>query len=333
MLRPKQATIIDLPDHQWRTIHTQRHPVEILTTQTRPPNPPNEPDEAKPLSHDSMSDNVVAMSTISTTPRVSRSNTVNDGGRQSSPPPIRLNKFHFAKRTTIPIHRQSMLIPAPQKKNVRNLQGLLRRAYLQTKNTYYQHIPIRHDQSRLLLLKPGEPGHEINVTLLTVEDALLGQKYYDFAALSYHWGGGEADCTIIVSHDPNSAPIPKLEDAVIKKMSEGSLREKKFSIGANLFDALLHFRDKESTLALWVDALCINQSDLNEKSEQVRKMNQIYRKAYNVCIWLGSGDPTSEKAMAFIPRVIDPDNHELLLNNDVDTEYWASSFELLKWSW
>jgi hypothetical protein len=40
-------------------------------------------------------------------------------------------------------------------------------------------------------------------------------------------------------------------------------------------------------LTLWVDAVCINQSDLPEKSQQVAVMGQIYRKCAQVQIWLG----------------------------------------------
>ncbi|KAH8752340.1 heterokaryon incompatibility protein-domain-containing protein [Hyaloscypha sp. PMI_1271] len=39
--------------------------------------------------------------------------------------------------------------------------------------------------------------------------------------------------------------------------------------------------------SLWIDALCINQSDLEEKSSQIPLMADIYRKAAEVVIWLG----------------------------------------------
>ncbi|TVY50468.1 Heterokaryon incompatibility protein 6,OR allele [Lachnellula cervina] len=38
---------------------------------------------------------------------------------------------------------------------------------------------------------------------------------------------------------------------------------------------------------LWVDALCINQKDLEERSAQVRQMADIYGKAWRVVVWLG----------------------------------------------
>jgi hypothetical protein len=65
-------------------------------------------------------------------------------------------------------------------------------------------------------------------------------------------------------------------------------------------------------------------------------MAQIYRNAYNVNVWLGSDnpdDPGSNRAMTFIPKVINPDNHESLLTGELYIEDWASLYELLKWSW
>jgi Heterokaryon incompatibility protein (HET) len=40
-------------------------------------------------------------------------------------------------------------------------------------------------------------------------------------------------------------------------------------------------------LKVWVDALCINQNDLKERSQQVKRMRDIYARAGNVIVWLG----------------------------------------------
>lgn len=38
---------------------------------------------------------------------------------------------------------------------------------------------------------------------------------------------------------------------------------------------------------MWIDAICINQMDLNERAQQVQLMAEIYRKASLVVVWLG----------------------------------------------
>jgi hypothetical protein len=54
---------------------------------------------------------------------------------------------------------------------------------------------------------------------------------------------------------------------------------------------------------MWVDQICINQRDKDEKSHQVRLMDRIYEKAENVIVWLGPASPTSEKAMQFYREI------------------------------
>lgn len=39
---------------------------------------------------------------------------------------------------------------------------------------------------------------------------------------------------------------------------------------------------------IWIDALCINQADNDEKSAQVSRMAQTYANAFRIIIWLGS---------------------------------------------
>ncbi|KAN0099136.1 HET domain containing protein [Hyaloscypha variabilis] len=41
------------------------------------------------------------------------------------------------------------------------------------------------------------------------------------------------------------------------------------------------------TTMLWIDSICINQDDNNEKNEQVRMMRDIYQEAQQVIVWLG----------------------------------------------
>jgi len=51
---------------------------------------------------------------------------------------------------------------------------------------------------------------------------------------------------------------------------------------------------------LWVDALCINQHDLQEKSDQVRMMGEIYRRSWNVMVWVGpEKDFSNEGSISF----------------------------------
>lgn len=62
------------------------------------------------------------------------------------------------------------------------------------------------------------------------------------------------------------------------------------STTSSLYKVITHLRDTHSTRTLWIDALCINQKDEKEKSEQVQQMREIYARARRTVVWLGE-DP------------------------------------------
>lgn len=64
-----------------------------------------------------------------------------------------------------------------------------------------------------------------------------------------------------------------------------------FKIPAPLRACLRRVRQKGSATHVWVDAICINQADELEKSEQVRQMPKIYGSCWQTLIWLGDTEP------------------------------------------
>jgi hypothetical protein len=95
-----------------------------------------------------------------------------------------------------------------------------------------------------------------------------------FQAISYTWGEAIFPCDLICdSHTIN--------------------------VTQNLHDALSHFRDSGQELTIWIDAICINQFNEDEKSQQIPLMAEIYRKASNVLIWLGVESDGSTEAMQY----------------------------------
>jgi hypothetical protein len=69
------------------------------------------------------------------------------------------------------------------------------------------------------------------------------------------------------------------------------------NITHNLHAALQQFRLPNAERVLWADAICINQTDIDEKSTQVPLMKDIYSGASAVLVWLGSGSPKLERAL------------------------------------
>ena len=84
----------------------------------------------------------------------------------------------------------------------------------------------------------------------------------EFEALSYFWGNEEADRTLSIDNTALSI-TPNLETA-LRELSKGKVER-----------------------LLWIDAICINQNDTNERNAQVRMMGSIYRSAARVIVWIG----------------------------------------------
>ena len=74
------------------------------------------------------------------------------------------------------------------------------------------------------------------------------------------------------------------------------------SVGANLHAALLSLRDPFIERILWIDAICINQNDIEEKGRQVQSMAKIYAKASRVVVWLGETADDSDQALEAIRK-------------------------------
>jgi hypothetical protein len=71
----------------------------------------------------------------------------------------------------------------------------------------------------------------------------------------------------------------------------------------NLAEALKELRLPDRGTKIWVDALCINQSDNLERKVQVQSMSQAYENAMRVVAWLGPHENNSAAAFGILKRV------------------------------
>ena len=104
------------------------------------------------------------------------------------------------------------------------------------------------------------------------------------------------------------------------------------SIPASAFEILWDRASHWRTRWLWVDAICIDQEDADDKTRQVRLMRDIYGKAARTIVWLGDA-PDSSIAWVFVTQiyqeylnVIDPDKAVftgLFKTNDVNPKWRA----------
>ncbi|KAF8856730.1 hypothetical protein BDZ45DRAFT_566404, partial [Acephala macrosclerotiorum] len=111
---------------------------------------------------------------------------------------------------------------------------------------------------RLLRLLPGTFEEKISCELVPTE---LG-KAPSFEPISYGWGS-RADKREITCYG------------------------RPFSITVNLFQALRCFRLEKEPRLVWADGICIDQTSVEERGQQVSFMDQVYARGACTLIWLG----------------------------------------------
>jgi hypothetical protein len=79
-----------------------------------------------------------------------------------------------------------------------------------------------------------------------------------------------------------------------------SCRGRDFSVTRNVFAALKYLRLGSTTRIVWIDAICIDQFNIQERNSQVQQMKFIYSNARRTLIWLGETGENSELAVASI---------------------------------
>ena len=136
------------------------------------------------------------------------------------------------------------------------------------------HLSLDDDTSSMLRKRPRPSPRE-------------RQALTFFSALSYTWGTLEKNKSIIVD-------------------------DQQLSVTQNLEGALRHMRksnqkgrdpSKPSASYWWIDAICINQSDVIERNQQVTLMTRIFKKANVVRVWLGAEAENSTMAMNVIGQL------------------------------
>lgn len=125
-----------------------------------------------------------------------------------------------------------------------------------TRTYKYRALLQQLEDIRLLQILPGTSSNTIRCTFVTEK---LGKSVFE--ALSYCW---------------TSSGFPKTI----------SVDDQEFKVTSDLHRALSCLRSSQSIRTVWIDAICINQSDLKEKSQQVQRMRDIYKTAERVIVWL-----------------------------------------------
>ena len=87
---------------------------------------------------------------------------------------------------------------------------------------------------------------------------------------------------------------------------------KVYEVTPNLYSALIYLRNVRFSVQsgfeaesrfIWVDTICIDQPDIEERNEQVQRMRSIYKYALRVIVWLGKDQEPDDDQLSFSPAI------------------------------
>ena len=163
----------------------------------------------------------------------------------------------------------------------------------------YERLPTA---TSIRVLNFGPPEHrDVQSNLISLSFRVVDlQDGPAFNALSYVWGDHRPPLSQAYNH--------KRSQRCFHIICDG----RKIPVTYNLFCALRQLSASHNEplvevrkLGIWIDQLCIKQSDLSERSQQVSIMDRIYGQAKTVVSWLGEEDSFVETAVQLLDILAD----------------------------
>lgn len=169
---------------------------------------------------------------------------------------------------------------------------------------------LKEDELRLVKVRLGSEDE-----LLQCETRIVpASANSNYTAVSYAWGPPIAEHPIEL--DGQKYKLPTNLWQFLKAWRTCKMRHGK--------------RSEEFDYWLWVDALCINQSDAQERTHQVRIMSRIFGGARSMLVWLGPSNEEVDDLMGWWSQrfkagsSLEPRwNHIVGLRDLCERSYWS----------
>jgi hypothetical protein len=164
----------------------------------------------------------------------------------------------------------------------------------------YEAVPLDRDISstniRVIENLVRDVKGQISCNLRTIslewkDDKGRSRRPGIYTALSYAWGPPDAGKSISIGGKPFRVR-KNLWDFLNEACTRGTFTRKTTFTGEdwrNVFPGT--YVPKGKQVQLWIDAICIDQSQVEERNHQVAMMGKIYSRAYEVLVWLGRSTP------------------------------------------
>ncbi|EPE24734.1 hypothetical protein GLAREA_08587 [Glarea lozoyensis ATCC 20868] len=139
----------------------------------------------------------------------------------------------------------------------------------------YRHLeysPLGESEIRLLSISSGSSENDTNFSLQTYRCDTEFRCEQAYTALSYCWR--DASDTVAITVNGSELAVTR-------------------SLGAALSEL-----QRRGYSHVWIDAICIDQSDDDERGHQILKMRDIYRNASQTVVWLGIENEHTQEAIS-----------------------------------
>ncbi|KAI0188311.1 heterokaryon incompatibility protein-domain-containing protein [Xylaria flabelliformis] len=147
---------------------------------------------------------------------------------------------------------------------------------MQNSSTFsYEPLERTQKEFRLLTIFAGREDEALHSRLT---HAILSDPAVVYETISYCWGDTSARDSITVNGD--TVDVPASTAAALKCM-----------------------RKAEEPRIVWIDSVCINQTDLDERADQVGMMADIFRSAKGNLVYLGESDERTRDAFEMVERL------------------------------
>jgi hypothetical protein len=170
--------------------------------------------------------------------------------------------------------------------------------------------PVECSLKIRLLQRLDSRGDAKEIKIQGIEDKDL--PLYEYVALSYAWEGQQPSKPIKIRHPKQSVT---------------------HLVTANLYEALQGLRSSSEDRCFWADAICMDQNNNEEKSQQLPLMSRIYSEAKNVCVWLGKEKPETAKAFKLMEEIRKWRQFSKVVEDITTCDQWEAFVKLISASW
>jgi hypothetical protein len=145
----------------------------------------------------------------------------------------------------------------------------------------YESLKESEKEIRLIRLAAGcSPESDETVQCVLEPYSLISRQPIPFVAISYCWGISTEKRVVRIGGLSLTVPASAEEVLRVALQVEGS------------------------SSYIWIDAICIDQSNLLERNQQVALMGTLYTKAHRVLVWLGNSSAGVERALLSLHSIL-----------------------------